>query len=44
MFEAANIAGGCVTERKAQLCKEKKGICQAFSDVQLRLQYSFGPA
>lgn len=25
--EAANIVAGCVTEGKAQLCKEKKNIC-----------------
>lgn len=46
MFEpaAANIVAGWVTEGKAQLCKEKNGICSAFSIVQFRLQHSVGPA
>lgn len=45
MFEpaAANIVAGWVTGGKAQLCKEKKAICSAFSTVQFRLQSSVGP-
>lgn len=46
MFEpaAANIVAGWVTEGKAQLCKEKKDICSAFSIVRFRLQCNVGPA
>lgn len=44
MFEPANIVAGCVTAGKSTIMQRKKDTCQAFSDVQLRLQLSFDPA